>query len=782
MMALNGRRVLGRGRAWSVGAHLGAIVVGVVIVFGALGAYSAFHTIGQAREQARADASFQADLAGRSVASAVAAMQERMAAFAATPGLSAVFATPEACTLTFTDVDFFPGGHLDLITPDGRVACTSLAAKGAPAGASHAGEGWLSALPTTKGPIASDPTIDGLTKRNSMMIAATMLDEAKQPAGAVVLVLPIDGMARELGRVFGGPQHYEFSVTGPSDVLLSVDVSADARTNPVTRSGVLFGSQAVADRGWRIFAGITESSALRPTYSVLLREALLGAGALVVTLLALTLVQRRIARPLEKLTQTVVHASDHRGDGLTRIKGPAEVAHLATEIDGMIATRDAYELELSRQALHDPLTGLANRALLADRLTHALDRAPAPGTVAVVFIDLDHFKLVNDSLGHGAGDQALLIMADRVKAAVPAGTTVARFGGDEFIVVWESASADDVTALAERLLEAVAQPVQVADRVVTVTASIGIATNRDASRGEDLVREADTAMYVAKELGRARCHRFSESLRHQVTRRLTAENELRAALERDELHVVYQPILDLAHGETVGAEALLRWEHPALGSVTPATFIPIAEETGLILPIGRFVLEEACRQAAAWRGEGLPIAVSVNLSGLQITEAGLADLVARVLAETGLPPDQLCLELTESVLMSDATRTLQTLAELKAMGVFLSVDDFGTGYSSLAYLKQFPVDEIKIDRAFVSDLTVRPDQRTLVSAMIAMGKALGLRIVAEGVETPAQVAYLRELDCDLAQGYLFSTPQPATELTPFLRRSILTDATPSSST
>jgi EAL domain-containing protein (putative c-di-GMP-specific phosphodiesterase class I) len=281
-------------------------------------------------------------------------------------------------------------------------------------------------------------------------------------------------------------------------------------------------------------------------------------------------------------------------------------------------------------------------------------------------------------------------------------------------------------------------------------------------------------MHVAKELGRARAYRFSEGLRHQVTRRLTAENELRAALGRGELRVVYQPIVNLASGDTVGTEALLRWDHPALGAVSPAMFIPIAEETGLIMAIGDFALEQACRQAAAWRDQGLSVHVAVNVSGQQITDSHFAASVARVLSTTALPSELLCLELTESVLMSDATRTIDSLTELKALGVTLSVDDFGTGYSSLAYLQQFPVDELKIDRAFINDLTIRPDQRTLVSAMVAMGKALGLRIVAEGVETTAQLETLRELGCDLAQGYLFATPQAPRDVTPLLRRATLT--------
>ncbi|MEY2458550.1 MAG: hypothetical protein QOG30_380, partial [Acidimicrobiaceae bacterium] len=272
---------------------------------------------------------------------------------------------------------------------------------------------------------------------------------------------------------------------------------------------------------------------------------------------------------------------------------------------------------------------------------------------------------------------------------------------------------------------------------------------------------------------RARCHQFSEGLRHQVTRRLTAENELRAALSRSELRLVYQPVVDLESGSTVGTEALLRWDHPALGAVSPLMFIPIAEETGLIMSIGEFALDQACRQAAAWREQGLAARVSVNVSGQQISDSEFAALVTRVLASTALPSDLLCLELTESVLMSDATRTIDSLTELKGLGVTLSIDDFGTGYSSLAYLQQFPVDELKIDRAFINDLTVRPDQRTLVAAMVAMGKALGMKIVAEGVETTAQLAVLRELGCNLGQGYLFAPPQPAADVTPLLLRPTL---------
>jgi EAL domain-containing protein (putative c-di-GMP-specific phosphodiesterase class I) len=280
----------------------------------------------------------------------------------------------------------------------------------------------------------------------------------------------------------------------------------------------------------------------------------------------------------------------------------------------------------------------------------------------------------------------------------------------------------------------------------------------------DLVRDADNAMHLAKERGRSRHEVFDRSLRDRVTTRLTVANELRVAIERDELRLVYQPKIDLTTQQAVGVEALLRWDHPTLGSVPPATFIPIAEDIGLMLPIGRWVLEAACEQAAAWRCDQLDLVVAVNVSGRQLADVGLVDHVASVLAGTGIDPAGLCLELTESVLMSDTAQATQTLGELHAQGVQLSVDDFGTGYSSLAYLHRFPVDEVKIDRAFVQGLVERPDQRTLVGAMVAMGSALGLGVVAEGVETVEQAALLRRLGCPTGQGFLFSTPQPAGSL------------------
>jgi diguanylate cyclase (GGDEF)-like protein len=763
-----------------VGAHLVGIVVAVVVVFGVVGAFSGAGTIRDARRRARGDAAFQADLASRAVTDLLATTLGQIASAAASPGFVAVLANPTNCTLTYSDLEFFPGGHLDIAHVDGRVACSSVVAKGAPAGATYAGAPWIGDLTTATHAFVSGPFVDNLTHRTSIVVVAPIVDAARGPVGAAVLALPLDGMADALAKVLGGPQHYRFAVTdGRSGQVLSrPKASGTSGANPVTRSGSLFGRSQVPNRGWQVFAGVRESTALHQTYALLRRQALLAMGALVVTLMALSLVQRRIVRPLQRLTHAVGDARAHGADVVPVIDGPSEIVRLADQINETIAARDAFETALSHQALHDPLTGLPNRALLTDRLAHAL-AVSAPGDVGVLLVDLDHFKLINDSLGHSAGDSVLMTIASRLQASIAPGATVARFGGDEFVVVCEGLTdAGGVLEVARHLGDLIAQRVEVSERIVTVTASIGVAMSRPGSRAEDLIREADTAMSVAKELGRARHHQFSESLRHQVTRRLTAENELRAALGRGELRLVYQPIMDLAAGEAIGTEALLRWNHPALGSVSPLMFIPIAEETGLIMPIGEFVLEQACRQAAAWRDQGLDARVAVNVSGQQISDSHFADLVRRVLAETSVPPELLCLELTESVLMSDATRTSSSLSELKALGVTLSIDDFGTGYSSLAYLQQFPVDELKIDRAFINDLTIRPDQRTLVAAMVAMGKALGLQIVAEGVETKAQLDVLRDLGCDFAQGYLFAAPQPPLDVAPLLRRSKLPTTSP----
>jgi diguanylate cyclase (GGDEF)-like protein/PAS domain S-box-containing protein len=440
-----------------------------------------------------------------------------------------------------------------------------------------------------------------------------------------------------------------------------------------------------------------------------------------------------------------------------------------------VTERKAIGERLAHQAIHDPLTGLPNRVLFVDRLRQALERAKrVRQRVAVLFLDLDRFKVVNDSLGHATGDRLLVTIADRLRNALRPADTVARFGGDEFTVLCDDV-ADESTAmqLAERMLEAVARPVNLAEGEVFVTASIGIAVSGRQRRGtedaETLLRDADAAMYRAKDQGRACSKLFDVHAHTRAVDHLRTANALHRALERREFRMHFQPVLSLETGRITGFEGLLRWQHPERGLVPPGDFIGLAEESGLIVPIGAWALEEACRQTARWQalrgnGQRRRLSISVNLSMRQLAEPLLPEDVERTLERTGLAADALWLEITETTLMHDAESAISALRALRALGVHLAVDDFGTGYSSLTYLKRFPVEALKVDQAFVDGLGRDAEDTAIVTACVSLAHALGLTAVAEGVETPVQLAELRTLGCELAQGYLFGAPQPASAL------------------
>ena len=428
--------------------------------------------------------------------------------------------------------------------------------------------------------------------------------------------------------------------------------------------------------------------------------------------------------------------------------------------------RARAERRLRYQALHDPLTGLPNRALLQDRLQHALAGTARSGDhVGALFVDLDHFKVINDSLGHDVGDELLVQVAARLTTVLRHGDTLGRLGGDEFMVVAESGGEPaDLVRLAERLGAALQEPFVVRGDELTITASIGIACADGHGDGLALVRDADAAMYRAKSLGRARCELFDAELRERVLRRMTTEKRLRAALAADELGVAFQPIVTLDGNTIVAAEALLRLTGPD-GAIPPAEFIPIAEETGLIVPMGAWVLAEACRRAASWeRIAGRRIDVSVNLSARQLTHPDLVAHVQTVLAASGLPADALILEITESVLLGDAERPLEVLRALRRLGIRLALDDFGTGYSSLAYLTRLPLDIVKLDRAFIGRLGPDSPEAAVTRAIAQMAGALGLAVIAEGVETAEQAEFLAALGVNVAQGYYFARPMTAAAL------------------
>jgi diguanylate cyclase (GGDEF)-like protein len=458
--------------------------------------------------------------------------------------------------------------------------------------------------------------------------------------------------------------------------------------------------------------------------------------------------------------------------------GATDIAFL-TSVDNVLAAatqRHQAEKKLAHQALHDPLTSLPNRALLMDRLDQAAARAlRQPVPLTVLFLDLDRFKVVNDGLGHSAGDELLRVVAHRLVEAVRPGDTVARFGGDEFVVLCENLPGEEAAAaLAGRIADTLSHPVTIAGREVAITASIGIVVADTAlASPEDLLRDADTAMYQAKERGRARHEVFDAAARKRVMERLDTEMALHRALERGEFRLWYQPEVALEDGRIVGLEALLRWEHPEWGVQLPGQFLHLAEETGLILPIGEWALEEACRQAQAVRAAGpelSSVVVWVNLSARQLAQPDLVAVIARVLADTATDPALLGLEITETVLMEDVETLGETLRRLRHLGVRLAIDDFGTGFSSLSWLRQFPVDVLKVDRSFVNGVTGTDGDRAIVDAVIGLARSLDMVAVAEGVETRAQAAALRSLGCDVAQGYYFCRPMEHAALLATLSR------------
>ena len=427
---------------------------------------------------------------------------------------------------------------------------------------------------------------------------------------------------------------------------------------------------------------------------------------------------------------------------------------------------------LMHTTAHDPLTGLPTRSVLLEQLEQELKRDASDGAeIAILFVDLDNFKLVNDSLGHGSGDEVLCEMANRIVNCMGPEDIASRFGGDEMVVLHSYATELSSITLGSRILAAFVDPILVSGKEVVVSASVGVARCKPGMKSaEQLLREADTALYAAKDRGRARLEQFNDELHARAERRMQIESDLRAALREAQLFVEYQPQVRLKDGCVVGVEALVRWRHPEHGIIPPGDFIPVAEDCGLIVKIGRQVLRESCCQLAEWTKliPGRPLAMTVNVSPRQITEAGFIAEIREVLAETNIDPTSLCLEVTESVMMSARQEVIALLEEIRQLGVFIAIDDFGTEHSSLSRLRDMPAEVLKIDRSFIDGLSSEPGDTAIVSSILSLAYAMGKHTIAEGVEKREQAAMLLRMGCEVAQGYFFSRPVAAERIAPML--------------
>jgi diguanylate cyclase (GGDEF)-like protein len=673
---------------------------------------------------------------------------------------------------------FVSSGHIHLLRADGSEVCglrdPSLPARPLALNPSLA-EVLASGKPVSSGlgedPLSgrlADTTVVPVGDRAGALVAVMYYGaygDGKLPAGVdpETRVLLVDPATRR-GVVVAGDRLEPSAALAPMGELAGALPAKGGTVTGPDDQELLATSVNVEGSTWRIVAGIPPAVAVAQARDDLKRILGLGLPAVGLLIALALLLQRRIGRPVRRLTGALRAVGEGDDDAWVPVDGPAELAEMAAAYNTMLAERREREAELRFRATHDGLTGLANRTAFTTRLAETLETSRGE-PVTVLFLDLDRFKLVNDSHGHPVGDAVLRALGKRLSGAVRSDTLVARFGGDEFALCQPGpGGAQGAISVAERMLAALRAPFVVEGHELYLSGSIGITSARPGDDAESVLRDADTAMYRAKE-ERTGYAVFDPAMRSRSLARLEIERDLHGALDRGEFVLHYQLKRSLTEDRWVGAEALLRWNHPTRGMVCPGEFIPVAEETGLIIPIGAWALRSACRQAAAWRRAGTPLAVAVNLAPQELTNTGLVDRVRIALADAGAQPSDLIIEITEQSVLGDVDAASAILAALRKLGVRTSVDDFGTGHSSLSYLQRLPLDELKIDQSFTAALDRDPASRAIVGSLVGLAHAIGLEVVAEGVETVTQLEELHRLGCNLAQGYHLARPAPAADVT-----------------
>jgi diguanylate cyclase (GGDEF)-like protein len=715
----------------------------------------------------------EARRAASRIASATADAERSAAGIAAQPGLEKAFtAAPRDCQLSVEGSDAFPSVRLDIVSAGGHVACTSKPSPAVTRGAVHRGSAWLTRALHARGPFVAWNSTDAATHQPSVAAVAPVAAGGKV-VGAVVAFEHVPNAGSALAANVGGSRHPSFALADGASgaVIASSATRRRGGSSRFTRAqgewpgvdGVrrIYGSAPVPGSRWRVYAGERRAAVLAEAHGTLTRQVLVGLVALLILAAAGLLLSRRVTGPLRALSRAVDRAAWEQESG-TRMpeSGAAEVVTLAHRFNALLDMRAGHEAELLHQATHDPQTGLPNAVLFRQRLDAALSPHVRGVGVAVLCLRVNRLDVVNEGFGRATGDRVLAETAARLSRELRPGDMLARSGGSEFVVLCPNLGEAGALDMAERLHSCLAEPFRGPVSDVVLNASVGFTSARDDATSDQLMREADSAMREARRSGHD-VQRFDHELQLRATEHLAVEHALWAALQEEQLRVYYQPLVDLRSGKVVGAEALVRWRHPERGILSPAEFVTIAEETGQIGQIDRFVLEQACRQTSAWTEAGHPLRVSVNVAAGHLNDHRFSDFVQRVLRDTGLPARQLCLEITETSLMREAARGGEHLAGLKRLGLSLSIDDFGTGYSSLAYLHHLPVDELKIDRSFIARLGRDRRDRHLVEAIVGMARALGLDVLAEGVESEQQLQVLGGLGCTRVQGYLFARPQPA---------------------